>query len=398
MKNSINYFFKKQIFKKLKKIAMGKIIWHDQTQHEFGDPNSSKNNLTVNIYVKDQKFYKKLALGGSVAAAESYMLHEWECDDLTKLFMIVLHNDEAHKHVESGLAFFINSLRTIANIFTINHLKRARNNILRHYDLSNDFFQLFLDKNMQYSSAIFDNTEQTLDQAQENKLKIICEKLQLTPEDQLLEIGTGWGGLAIYAAQNYNCHVTTTTISEEQYEHTSELITALNLQDKVTLLKQDYRKLSGKFDKVVSIEMIESIGFHYFSKFFQVCDQLLKSGGVFLLQSITITDQEYDRYKREQDFIKKYIFPNGCLPSVHKITDCLKKKTSMRIIELNDYGDSYAHTLMLWRERFHQHLAEIYRLGFDDNFINMFHFYFCYCEAGFRSEYISVTHILLKKQ
>lgn len=385
----------KQVFAKLAGIKHGNLIWHDQDKRQFGH---DQHPLSATVTVHNRAFYRKFVWRGSLGAAESYIEGDWSCDNLTKLMQIIIENETVLNQLEKGLSIIGHTLRLIKHVMTRNPVKRNRKNILYHYDLSNDFFKLFLDKNMQYSCAVFQKHTNDLDQAQQHKLKTICEKLQLKPTDHLLEIGTGWGGLAIYAAQKYGCRVTTTTISDAQYDYVHSKIQALQLTDKITLLKQDYRHLSGQYDKLVSIEMIESIGYQYFNKYFAVCNRLLKPKGLFFLQSITINDAAYDRYKREVDFIKAYIFPGGCLPCIHTIANAVKQKTDLSIKEITDIGQDYAKTIAIWEERFMQSQQYILNLGFSQQFIRLFQFYFCYCQAGFLCSYISDVHVVMEKR
>ncbi len=393
--NNRHNYLQKMVFKKLQKIEKGEIIWHEQQmEKKFG---TSSQGLKATVTIHHKNFYKKFLWRGSLGLAESYMEGDWSCDNLTVLMQIIIANETTLLALEKGWSFTGHIFRMLRNMISYSPIKKSRKNILYHYDLSNDFFKLFLDRKMMYSSAVFDNSYNDLERAQTKKLSLVCEQLQLKQTDHLLEIGTGWGALAIYAVQNYQCKVTTTTISDAQYEYVSNKIKALNLEKNICLLKKDYRDLQGKYDKLVSIEMIESIGYKYFNKYFSVCDQLLKPGGLFLLQSIIINDQEYQRYKREIDFIKVYIFPGGCLPCIATISHSIKKNTTMRIKAINDFGQDYATTLSHWHKRFTANEKKIKQLGFDDKFMRMFKFYFCYCEAGFLSSYISVIHTLMEK-
>jgi cyclopropane-fatty-acyl-phospholipid synthase len=278
-----------------------------------------------------------------------------------------------------------------------NTLRGSRKNIEAHYDLGNSMFELFLDPTMMYSSGIFENKDDSMEQASIIKLDRICQKLQLNENDRILEIGTGWGGFAIHAAKNYGCHVTTTTISRQQYDYAEKRIKQEGLQDRVTLLCEDYRNLTGKFDKLVSIEMIEAVGHEYYKTYFRHCSDLLKPEGMMLLQSITIADQRYQAAKKEVDFIQRYIFPGGCLPSVNEIAKNVCEHTDMRFYQLEDIGTHYATTLARWRERFFSNIAEIQKIGYSETFIRMWNFYLCYCEGGFTEKSIGTIQLLLTK-
>ena len=250
---------------------------------------------------------------------------------------------------------------------------------------------------MMYSSAIYKSADDSLEQASELKLKTICEKLDLKPEDNLIEIGTGWGGLAVYAAKNYGCHVTTTTISEEQYQYAKQLVADNNLNDKVTLLKQDYRNLSGTYNKLVSIEMIEAVGHHYLSTYLKKCNDLLSDDGLALIQAITIEDHRYQQALKSVDFIKKYIFPGSFIPSVSEILRVNTESTKMKLFNMEDFGISYAHTLHAWKKGFNKQINTVEELGYDQQFQRMWNFYLSYCEGGFIERSISVVHLLFTK-
>lgn len=387
-------FLAQRTFNQLQHIQHGKIEWQDNDTYIFGE---KKGDMQARVTIHNRDFYRKFIFRGTIGAAESFIDGDWSCDNLTKLIYIIIVNQAIFYNLDSKLAFVSHLIRAFKHLISLNHVKKSRQNILRHYDLSNQFFNLILDKRMIYSCALFDNENTDLDTAQEAKLKLICDKLQLKASDHLLEIGTGWGGLAIYAAQHYGCKVTTTTISDQQYSFAKQQIAKLQLTDKIQVIKQDYRHLSGVYDKLVSIEMIEAVGHQYLNTFFKVCDDLLKPGGKYLLQAITIKDSEFDRYKREIDFIKAYIFPGGCLPSVKIIKHIVSNKTRLQIENIQDIGSHYATTLEIWHQRLLDNYQHIKSIGFDDAFIRMFQFYFCYCEAGFLSGNISNQQILMAK-
>ena len=250
---------------------------------------------------------------------------------------------------------------------------------------------------MMYSSAVYPAADSTLEQAQQHKLQQICERLQLKASDHLLEIGTGWGSMAIYAAQHYGCKVTTTTISQQQYDYTKARVAELGLQDKITLLFEDYRLLTGTYDKLVSIEMIEAVGDDFLDNYFEKCSSLLKPNGIMVLQAITMVDHRYQQYVREVDFIKRYIFPGGCLPSISRMASAVANKTDLVIRQVQDIGFDYARTLKDWCDNFMAQRDAVHQLGYDDNFIRLWHFYLCYCEGGFRERATSAVHLVLSK-
>ena len=366
----------------------------DKTYHFKG---SKMPELIADIEVLDNQFYKYLAFGGSVGAGEAYINGYWKSDNLTNVIRLFAVNQSVTDGVESGIARFTTPIKKMFHWLNKNTQKGSKKNIVAHYDLGNQFFQEFLDPTMMYSSGIFHKETDTMEQASYHKLDRICQRLRLTENDHLVEIGTGWAGFAIYAAKNYGCRVTTTTISEEQYEMAKSRIKDAGLENKITLLKQDYRKLEGQFDKLVSIEMIEAVGHHYFNTFFEKCSHLLKPHGEMLLQAITIADQRFESAKTEIDFIKRYIFPGSCIPSVDSISDSVRQASDMRILHSEDIGVHYAITLQKWREQFFNNIENVKAQGFSDAFIRMWEFYLCYCEGGFRERVISDIQMHLVK-
>ncbi|MDB2592590.1 cyclopropane-fatty-acyl-phospholipid synthase family protein [Gammaproteobacteria bacterium] len=392
--NAIDRLARQVVLAKLQQIEHGHIIWLDGSEQHFGDVGSE---LAVRVQVHHPVFYRQFAWRGSIGAAESFIDGQWSCDHLLGLMKIIAQSSAVMSQLEAGLSACGHMWRTIGHCLRPSGIQRAKRNIKYHYDLSNDFFHQFLDQQMVYSSAIFENSQQSLEQAQLFKLQKICQQLKLSKDDHLLEIGTGWGALAIYTAQHFNCQVTTTTISDAQFQYVQQKVHQLGLTDRICLIKQDYRQLTGQFDKLVSIEMIESIGYRQFNGYFKVCDQLLKPGGLCLIQSIVIQDQTYDRYKREVDFIKAYIFPGGCLPGINTITHAVKRFTSMRLIQMYDFGHDYAQTLTHWRDQMIKNQQKIKSIGFSEKVIRQFLFYFDYCRAGFLCNKISVGQFLFKK-
>ncbi len=386
----------KSVIKQLEKLHYGQLTLTDgRKTYQF--KGKEKLDIQAEINILDHEFYWYIALGGSIGAGEAYINQFWETPDLTKLIQLFSVNQSVVDAMEGGLANITSPFKKFFHWFNKNTLSGSKNNIVAHYDLGNDFFKCFLDKSMMYSSGIFQSSKDTMLQASINKLKVICEQLRLTEKDHVIEIGTGWGGFAIYAAKNYGCKVTTTTISEEQYIYAQQKICEENLTDKITLLKEDYRNLTGKFDKLVSIEMIEAVGHQYYDTYFKKCADLLKDDGELLIQSITINDQRFKQYKKDVDFIKRYIFPGGCLPSINIISRNIAEKTNLRINHLKDIGLDYALTLKAWREAFFHNLDEVKSLGFNDAFIRLWEFYLCYCEGGFRERVISTVQFHIVK-
>jgi cyclopropane-fatty-acyl-phospholipid synthase len=351
----------------------------------------------VHLTITDPAFYNRVLVHGILGAGEAYMDGLWQCDDLTALVELLLRNRRYLAGIAPGMKWFAGPLHLLQRFLHRNTLKGSRRNIEAHYDLGNELFELFLDNTMMYSCGIFPHPQATLQEASESKLEHICRKLQLKPTDHVLEIGTGWGGFALYAAQHYDCHITTTTISRQQYRYARQRIADAGLEDRITLLCEDYRELHGTFDKLVSIEMIEAVGHRYFDTYFEKCCELLRPDGMMLLQSITIADQRYPVAKRSVDFIQRYIFPGGCLPSIAALSDAIARKTDMRIFDLEDIGAHYATTLRHWRKRFLSRIEQVRRLGYPERFIRMWEYYLCYCEGGFRQQSIGTVQLLLTR-
>jgi len=359
--------------------------------------NASQKEPQATVEVRNPRGYRLLATGGNLGAAEGYLRGDWHCEDLVALFRLLSQNALTLQAMDRGLARLRAPARWVNRLLRRNTLSGSRKNIAAHYDLSNEFFALFLDPTMTYSSGIFDHPTATLEQSSVAKYDRLCRQLQLTASDHVLEIGTGWGGFAEHAASRYGCRVTTTTISDEQYAYAQQRIAAAGLEDRVTLLCRDYRQLTGRYEKLVSIEMIEAVGHENLDTYFRTCWQLLKPGGLFALQAITMPEQRYHRYRNSTDFIQQYIFPGGCLPSVTAITQAAETTDSFRLIDLQDFAAHYARTLALWRSRFRHNIAAIRALGFDDRFIRAWEYYLCYCEAGFLEEMIGLAQLTFRK-
>ena len=353
--------------------------------------------LSATIVVHDPSFYAEIAYGGTIGAGEAYMYGWWSCNDLTTLVRLMILNMSVLDHIETGLARLTAAMRKLVHLLHRNTRAGSRRNIAAHYDLGNDFFALMLDETLTYSSGIFERPDTTLQDASLAKLDRICQKLQLSPTDHVLEIGTGWGSFALHAAQHYGCHITTTTISQQQFALAARRVAEAGLTDRVSVLRQDYRALTGEYDKLVSIEMIEAVGRPFFDTYFERCSQLLKPHGMMLLQAITIADQRYEQAARSVDFIQRYIFPGGCLPSVAAISHSLARVTDLRLFHLEDLTPHYATTLNRWRTRFFANLSQIRALGYSDTFVRMWEFYLCYCEGGFLERTVGNVQMLLTK-
>ncbi len=369
-----------------------RLNWRGE-QYILGD--TSHPSTPIDMHIHNDQFFTTLATRGSIGAAESYMDGHWTTNDLEGALLLVLNNYEMLEAMEGGLANLSKPLFALYHRLRDNTLSGSKKNIAAHYDLSNDFFELMLDETMMYSSGIFESEESTMHDASILKLDRICKKLNLSPADHVLEIGTGWGGFAIYAAQNYGCEITTTTISQEQYNLAQARIKKAGLEDKIHLLLKDYRDLEGTFDKIVSIEMIEAVGHQFYESFFKVCQDRLKPNGSMLIQAITIADKHYVAARDSVDFIKRYIFPGSCIPSITALADAARVSSDLKLFHLEDIGDHYATTLRKWRETFFDALPEVKKLGFDDRFIRMWDFYLCYCIAGFVKRHISDVHMVM---
>lgn len=385
------------LFSRLRKIEFGQVKIIDHCGEQLFGNTEQSSELTVEINVKDQRFYSDIALGGTVAAGEAYMQGYWSCNNLTGLVRIMLRNREVMDQVEGGFSLFKAPILRLMHWLNRNSQAGSRRNIEAHYDLGNEMFELFLDPTMMYSCAYYPDSKASLDQAATAKLQRICEKLQLSETDHVVEIGTGWGGFAIYAATHFGCKVTTTTISKQQYEIARQRVIAAGLEDKVTLLMEDYRDLQGAYDKLVSIEMIEAVGPQYLETYFTKCSTLLKPDGIMLIQAITIQDQFYDQAIKSVDFIQRYIFPGGFIPSVTAISNAVKNATDTRLFQMEDIGPHYATTLRDWRKNFFNNIERIKALGYSDQFIAMWEFYLCYCEGGFLERTLGTSHLVFVK-
>ena len=392
----IDAMVRKQVLGKLGKLRHGHLQLREAGEcRAYGDPAMPGfGTLTI----MDGRFFGKLAFGGSVGAAESYMDGDWQSDDLVGLMRLLIRNRNLLDAMEGGSARFAGWMMQAAHALRRNTRSGSRKNIAAHYDLGNALFELFLDPSLMYSSAVFDREGMTLEQASQRKLQLICEKLELGADDHLIEIGTGWGGMAIYAAKHTGCRVTTTTISREQFDLAKARIEAEALQDRITLLLKDYRDLEGHYDKLVSIEMIEAIGHQFQDTYFAKCASLLKPGGKALIQAITIEDHRYQQALDSVDFIKRYIFPGSYIPCVSAMVTSAAKAGQLRLLDLQDIGDSYAKTIHAWRERFLAQETDVLALGYDRRFLRMWDFYLAYCEAGFLEQSISDVHLLFGKE
>ncbi len=359
--------------------------------------NFGQADISATIYVHDAHFYGEIAFGGSIGAAEAYMLGYWTTDNLTHVIRIMARSVETTDTLEGSFATLAKPVLKTLHWLNRNTEAGSRKNIAAHYDLGNPFFELMLDHTMMYSCGIFESASSTLEQASLKKLDVICKKLDLKSTDHVIEIGSGWGGFAIYAARNYGCKITTTTISQAQFDLAQARVKAANLQDSITILLKDYRVLEGKFDKLVSIEMIEAVGYQFYDTYFAKCASLLKPNGMALIQAITIADQRYELAKKSVDFIQRYIFPGSCIPSNTAMQTSITRASDLRLLDLQDIGPHYAPTLAAWRTNFFAQIDKVRALGYSEAFIKMWEFYLCYCEGGFEERALGDVHLLLVK-
>ncbi len=394
----LDRFLRQQLLDRLSQLRHGRLlIVEDGVQLAFGEAASTHPDLLIHVEILDPAFYRAVASNGSVGAGEAYMDGWWRCDNLVALVQLLVRNRDLLDGMENGLARLGGMAMRGWHALRRNTRDGSRRNIAAHYDLGNDFFNLFLSPDLMYSSAIWTDPADTLETASARKLERICRKLDLKSSDRVIEIGTGWGGFTLYAAQHYGCHVTTTTISREQHALASERVAAAGMRENVTLLLEDYRDLEGQYDKLVSIEMVEAIGAPYLDTYFEKVGSLLKPDGLALLQAITIEDHRYAQALKSVDFIKRHVFPGSFIPSINELLAAKTRRSDLALIHLEDFGSSYALTLKAWRERFMTKLAQVRAQGFDERFIRMWEFYLAYCEGGFRERSIGVAHFLLAK-
>ncbi|CAK9025635.1 Tuberculostearic acid methyltransferase UfaA1 (TSA methyltransferase), partial [Durusdinium trenchii] len=383
------------LYRLLASLKEGQVTVDNGRELKMFGPESS--DLTATVTVHSSKLYGRLLHEGALGAAESYLQGEWTADDLTKFLRIVVRGIDSTQQLSGPVSLLSRMWHRLRHALNHNSFRGSQRNIAAHYDLSNDFFRLFLDETLAYSSGLFYRDSDTLYDASVQKFDRICRLLDLQPSDHLLEIGTGWGGFALHAATRYGCKVTTTTISRQQYRVARQRIKEAGLGHRVTLLLEDYRNLTGQYDKLASIEMIEAVGHQYMDAYFRRCSTLLKPDGLMALQGIVIRDQHYEQYLKSVDFIQKYIFPGGCLPSVSAMSTSCTRASDFRMLQLADFAPHYAQTLRLWRERFFAEIERVRALGFDDRFIRMWEYYLCYCEAAFTERSCGLVQMLLAR-
>ncbi len=391
-----NNFFKNLFLKALEHSSGGylELVCPQETYH-LGQP---QHPVHAVLAVHDERFFRRAILAGDVGMGEAYMDGDWSTPDLLSLVQFGLQNLD---RIEAGSrlpGIFSRTADFLSHRRHRNTQAGSKKNIAYHYDLGNDFYRLFLDESLAYSCAYYETADEPLETAQQRKFEIICQKIQLKQHDHLLEIGTGWGGFAAFASENYGCLVTTTTISRQQHGCAQELFSSIGAPgNRIDLLFEDYRNLRGNYDKIVSIEMFEAVGYDHYDDYFKACDSLLKTDGIMLLQTITMQEAKFDRYRKQSDWIKKYIFPGAELASVAEILRSLARTTRLQAFYLEDIGMHYSLTLGEWRRRFLANLTEVRALGFDERFLRMWDYYLAYCEAAFRERYISNVQLVLSK-
>ena len=394
---ALDRLLRSQLLARLDALDHGVLVVRDALgEHRFGHASEGRLS-TVHLWIDDPAFYRALAAQGSVGAGEAYIAGHWRCDDLVGLVRLLVRNRTLLDGMEGGMARIGGWALRRWHALRRNTRDGSRRNIAAHYDLGNDFFALFLSSDLMYSSAMFASPDDDLETASCRKLDAVCRKLALAPGDRVVEIGTGWGGFALHAARHYGAHVTTTTISREQHALASQRVVHAGLQDRVTLLLQDYRDLQGAYDKLVSIEMIEAIGAQYLGTFFGKLGSLLRPGGQALLQAITIEDHRYLQARDSVDYIKRFVFPGSFIPSLNAMYDAKTRASDLQVVHQEDFGLSYAYTLRAWRRRFMTRLADVRAQGFDERFIRLWEFYLAYCEGGFLERSIGVSHLLMAR-
>jgi len=393
--SALDRFAKWCVLRQFSAIRRGRLTFVEaECQHVFGDPGAS---LQATVCIEDPRFYRALAFRGALGGAEAYIEGYWKSSDPTAVVRILALNPSLVRDSQRGFARAMRPALALFHAANRNTRAGSRRNIAAHYDLGDDFFALWLDPTLTYSSGIFETPDATMEQASIAKYERVCEKLKLRAEDRVLEIGTGWGGFALHAAATRGCRIATTTISRAQYERATRRVADAGLEDRITVLFQDYRDLQGRYDKLVSLEMIEAVGSDHLATFFRICSERLDPEGVMLLQAITVPDQDYERHTRTVDFIKRYVFPGSDLVSVLALNRAAAWSSDLRMTHLEDLTPHYAETLRRWREKLLENRRAIQKLDLDDRFLRMWEFYLCYCEGGFEEREIGVVQAVFEK-
>ncbi|MBX9653597.1 cyclopropane-fatty-acyl-phospholipid synthase family protein [bacterium] len=391
----LDKFARQLLTNQLLSIRGGEIVLSDyQGCAHFGE----RGDIGAVCSVRRPRFYRDALFGGTLSIAQSYIDGDWDCDDLTSLFRILVRNIQTTTRLDNWFSGIISVGHRILHWTRKNSLRGSRKNISAHYDLGNDFFRLWLDQSLAYSSGIFPHAHATMHDASIEKFDRICRKLDLSSDDEVLEIGAGWGGFAIHAAQHYDCRITTTTISKEQFEVARDRIHRAKLNDRITLLQKDYRELTGKYDKIVSIEMIEAVGHQFLDDYFKRCNELLKPDGSLALQAIVMPESRHREYLRSVDFIQRFVFPGGSLPSVSSLLESIGRTSDLRLVHIEELAPHYAKTLHLWKRSFEDQIDAVKEQGFPDPFIRMWNYYLSYCEALFEERHIGVMQLQFDRQ
>lgn len=386
-----------RVLRRFEALQMGRITFIDGGLRKTFGQTTDACDLHATIHVLDSAFYPAIALSGSVGAGVAFAEGLWSSNHLTNVIRILALNRDVINGMEGGLARVSAPFRAVYQWLRRNTRSGSRRNIEAHYDLGNDFFESFLDPTMMYSCGVFETPDASMEEASRAKIARICEKLDLCPDHHVLEIGTGWGGFAIYAARKYGCKFTTTTISKAQRDFAVRRIAEAGLEDRIEVIMEDYRDLKGTYDRVVSIEMIEAVGHKFYDDYFRACSERLRPDGMMLLQAITIQDQFYRRALGEVDFIQRYIFPGSCIPSVEAIAVSITRATDMKIFQMEDIGPHYVRTLATWRKQLEERHEHVLSLGYPEHLLRLWEFYFCYCEGGFAERVLGDVQVLLTK-
>ncbi len=395
----VDNFCRSILMKKFRELRFGSLELEDRSGHGitseiFGDRGAA---IRVRVIIHNSRFYSRTLLGGSIGNAESYVDGDWDSEQLADLVRLFVLNRDVLQGIDDGIGSLLQPIQKYFHGLHRNTVEGARENIRSHYDIGNDFFKLFLDESMMYSSGIFPRKDASLYEASLNKVATVVAKLQLKPTDHLIEIGTGWGTLAIFAAKTYGCRVTTTTISQEQFDFALNQVREAGLEDRVTVLFEDYRKLTGVYDALISVEMIEAVGLDHLETYFQKCSSLVKANGLVVLQAITIRDQNYQAARKSVDFIQRHIFPGCGIPSIHAMMNAVTSQTDLALIHQEDFSEDYAETLRHWSVRLRRNEHEITKLGYPEFLHRLWQYYFAYCEGGFRERAIGLSQLVFSK-
>lgn len=385
-------FWKRMVVSRVRALTNGELVLIDESgEIRVGQP--AEDGLVVRLTIHRDRLWRRVAFGGLLAATEAYVDGDWDADDLTGLARLFARNIDQVTRLDSGLGRAIRPLAALRHALARNSRAGARRNISAHYDLGNDFFELMLDPTMTYSCGVFESADTTMEEASLAKIDRLCRKLGLDAGDHLLEIGSGWGGFAIRAASRYGCRVTTTTISRQQFEMATERVARAGLSDRVSVLLTDYRDLRGRYNKLVSVEMIEAVGAEYYEAFFRTCADRLDANGVMALQAITVADQRFEEARRAPDFIKAHVFPGSCIPSVGALTTAATRATDLRMVDLEDLTPHYARTLAEWCRSLDRNVESVSRIT-TERFRRLWRLYLTYCEGGFAERHTGLVQLV----